>query len=215
MAVIFAPTLRFDEGPHAYYVGERRLLSVTQALHLSGHVSGEWFTERARLRGTYVHQALEMYQKGELGLDGFGPGLLPYVQAFQRIVDAHGLETDWVEARGGDDTDQIAGTVDWAGTCDGDLAIIDFKTGTQETYHRLQLCPYARFYAAALGVPIHQVRRFGLYLTGDGGAELVPFTDRNDFKVWDACRVNALWRWAIDRRTVKQLEATSCTTSSM
>src|SRR3990172_11014149 len=60
--------LRFEPEPHRYALDGRELMGVTQAigLALAGTLGEEHWTEEARLRGQYVHEAILLHSQDDL-----------------------------------------------------------------------------------------------------------------------------------------------------
>lgn len=202
-SVVVTPT--FDEPSHTYLVDGERVLSVTQALRLAGHVDSSWFTEFARQRGSAVHRALELQAHGTLPPD-YHPDLQPYLDAHEAAKQALGFRIRRTELRAGHRVKRIAGTADAIVEFDdGSEGCLDYKTGLAMPYHRLQVAGYVDLLYDDGMVFLeaktrYRVRRGGLYLRADGSWNYESYSDRNDFAVWDATRLVALWRYAEDRR---------------
>lgn len=179
--------LEFDAGAHRYSIGNKELLSVTQALTNAGLIDSQWFSEEARLRGTYVHQAILMHVEGDLAEESLGPVLLPYYQAFRAFMDESGFHVDACEERLFDETIGVAGTLDLRGhfprkalTRPG-VDIIDIKTGTVPSWVGYQTAGYARMLPRELGA----VRwRWALHLQSDATYRLIPLDKRTDEAVF-------------------------------
>jgi hypothetical protein len=78
-----AARFRFDASVHAYYVGARRLPSITQILAATnGNGPSPFYTEESAERGTRIHKATARYDLGA----GWGDDLLytdvPRVRAY-------------------------------------------------------------------------------------------------------------------------------------
>jgi hypothetical protein len=139
--------VRFDPVTHRYWAGPRELLAVTRILHDAGLVDGTWFTASSRDRGRRLHARIEAMDRGEppcaiselIATDG--PKQL---EAYQRFLSDlrpvwHAIETPVADLRLG-----YAGTLDRAGTLQGDAVVVDVKTGAIPAWAPLQLVAYAR-----------------------------------------------------------------------
>jgi hypothetical protein len=141
-------TIRFDAVTHRYWTGPRELLGVTHVLREAGLVDAAWYTEVARERGAALHALTEAIDRGEPTAEYIDPdslrALAPYLDAYQRfLADAKpvwaGIETPAADLALG-----YAGTIDRWGTLQGDVVVIDLKTGTVPPWAPLQLVAYAR-----------------------------------------------------------------------
>lgn len=129
--------LTFDETAHRYTLDGRELPSVTRVLRDAGLIdcSAPWFTEAVRDRGTFVHQAIALLVEGDLDWDTLDPGLVPYVQAFDRWRLDGGFIVEACELRLCDETLGYAGTADllakrWSGATGSWVSyLIDVKCG--------------------------------------------------------------------------------------
>lgn len=142
MSAAPASAFRFDAAEHAYWLGARRLPSVTDVIRAHGLVEERWFSEEARARGSYVHRACALLDEGSLDEERVAPEFAPYVEAWRRC--RADLAPAWraierpVAALG------FAGTPDRVGVVDGAPAIVDIKTSERaELWWELQLGGYA------------------------------------------------------------------------
>jgi len=178
--------LTFDDSSHTYTLDGAVLPSVTQVLNDIFYTPGaEWFTEEARLRGSYVHAAIALDHEGALDDDTLDPALAPYVaawRAFKRESDFRPLA--WEQAVC-DPARGYAGTYDVIGQMgDNPLVppvLIDYKTGTPPPYAALQTGAYARI---AKSDRWPTLRRAELWLRPDGTYRFTLHTDRADERVF-------------------------------
>ena len=178
--------LCFDAKQHKYFVGDRELISVTTLLKVMGL---QWYpnNEAVRLKmelGSYVHQITEYYDKNRLGYSvKFYPeniykndairkenGMheaLPYFEAYKKFLTETGCEVIEVEKRYYHPAWWYAGTIDRLARINGQLTILDIKTGISIPATALQIGGYAELYKHWHGVtPKGHV----LYLQKDGGS---------------------------------------------
>ena len=189
-------TLAFDATSHRYTFGGAELISVTQAIRDAGLMGDmSHFTDEARGRGTYVHQACEWLDQGDLDTDALDPALRPYVDAYDWF--RHDYEPVWtcIEARRCDMVLRYAGTVDRAGTLKGRKfpVVLDIKSGTLAPWHRVQLAAYRHLLGQELGA---LVERAALYLSADGKYRLEHFAlvDGPDWAVFQSALTLAQWK---------------------
>lgn len=184
---MIAAALDFDPVAHRYRVGDRELISVTQALTAAGLIDSRWFTEDSAARGTYVHAAIQMHHEGDLDEDSLDPVLSPYFEAYKKFLAETGFELDACEERLCDETLGYAGTLDLRGrirrrglTYPG-IDIIDVKTGSVPPHVGPQTAAYARL----LPGDVSRLRwRWALHLRSDATYSLLPLEKRTDEAVF-------------------------------
>jgi hypothetical protein len=180
--------LRFDAKQHKYFVGDRELISVTTLLKVMGL---QWYpnNEAVRLKmelGSYVHQITEYYDKNRLGYPvKFYPeniykndairkenGMheaLPYFEAYKKFLTETDCEVIEVEKRYYHPAWWYAGTIDRLVKLNGQLSILDIKTGIPIPATALQIGGYAELYRHWHGV---MPKGHVLYLQKDGSYKL-------------------------------------------
>lgn len=123
--------VEFDEKTHIYKINGTKCVSVTQLLgdmgfndysHIPAHI-----LDKARIRGTYVHKAIELHLKGILNEDTLDQQIVPYLNGFKKFQREHTLKTFAIEERLGHKTLLAAGTADWRGEFDGIHSFLDWK----------------------------------------------------------------------------------------
>lgn len=173
---------RFDSAEHAYYLGGKRLPSVTQVLERVGIVDYSHIPpatrEMALARGSAVHEAIAYDLDGDLDEESVAE-IMGYVQAARAVRSALGITTpDCVEVRKYHPTYLYAGTADLIA---GDI-LLDWKTNSAEWWVRLQTAAYA-----AMQPEPRKFRRYAAELHEDASFRLLPFEpsaftrDFNDF----------------------------------
>lgn len=179
--------LQFDEAQHRYSIGERPLISVTQALTEGGLIDTRWFSEEAALRGTYVHQAILMHVEGDLAEESLDPVLRPFYDAYRSFVAASGFVVEACEERLYDETLGYAGTLDLRGHFPRPalrsryVDVIDIKTGHIPSWVGYQTAAYCRLLPRELP-PVRW--RWALNLRADGTYKLEPLEKRTDESVF-------------------------------
>lgn len=187
-------SLRFDELHHRYFWNDRELVSVTTALKLAGYVDASHYTEFARERGTFVHQTIEFFDRGELDEDTLHPTLRPYLDAYCKFLREVGI-TGWtdIERQLADPARGVAGTLDRH----GDFGLLDVKSGSPEPWHASQTAGYALLAEVnGLLLSARRVKRHALYLRADGTYALTSHADKADFEHFTAAVTVANWRLA-------------------
>lgn len=195
--------LTFDDALHEYRVGGQIVPSVTQIL---GRLSAEEyrFVDRETMDvaaelGKAVHKMIELDLRDDLDVGSLSDGLRDYYAAWQNFRQLSGFQMVLSEARVYS-ARNFAGTLDLAGTLNGRFCIIDAKRTAQVPR---TAGPQTAAYCEALKEthpqvdPKAPVDRFALHLRKDGTWRLVPFTDRNDLRVFLACL--AIFQWENSR----------------
>lgn len=194
--------LRFDDAAHVYtFEDGRQAVSVTRALKVVGYINDAYYTQFGRTRGTYVHQMLEWFDRGELDETTLDPQLWPYLDAYRTFLAETGATWDGIEVRLGDPARLIAGTLDRIGP----FGLLDLKSGAFEPWHCIQTAMYALLAQTnGLILSARRVKRWGLYLTSDGRFDLRRHGDADELKVAEAVMTVAVDRVA---RTPRAQEA--------
>ena len=162
------------------------MISVTGILKAEGFIDTQWFDEYSATRGTYVHKACELSDRGELEEAELDPILIPYVSAWQKFIMESKFQITEMETRLVSETHQFSGKPDRIGILNGCPAIIDLKSGVVQPWTALQLAGYE----ILKGSP-H--KRFGVQLKDDGNYKLTEFKDRQDRQVFLSCL--AVYQW--------------------
>lgn len=175
-----AAMFRFNPDDHAYFLGDRRLESVTEVLKDVG-LTNHHGTEFDLQRGSVVHEICRLRLAGTLDETSVDPYLGGYLGAFEDFLSSHNLDIDeWVsEVPSYHPTYLYGGTPDVVGVFNGRRCLIDIKSGCIGTSTAFQTAAYASLPSVG---PIDD--RFGLQLKADGKYNLVPYRDRSDFDVW-------------------------------
>lgn len=180
--------IQFDPATHTYTLDGTRLVSVTQALKAAGIIDDTWYSSEACLRGTYVAQATELADRGELDEENLDPALKPYVDAWKGFLLDTGCRVVTIESPVWSSLFGYAGTLDRVVNFGHGIdCIVDIKTGGVEDWHQLQTAAYQ----LALEMPAD---RMAVYLRDDGTYSARSHTDPNDSKVFLAAVAVANWK---------------------
>jgi hypothetical protein len=190
--------LTFDPGPHVYTLDGVPVPSVTGILRASGLVDFSGVPgavlERARIRGTAVHQAIHYYNENDLDVRRFAiefPEYSGYLEAWLEFRSERRFLPHFNEYRVASARHGIAGTIDCLGVLEGRGALIDFATGRPEDAAKdLQTAAYhtlAHEWAetdGALGdfLSRYVVRRYAVALRRDGSFRVEAYTDPADWR---------------------------------
>lgn len=182
----------YIDSTHQYYIEGIEVPSVTTILKAAGLYNEDYFTEESRTRGTYTHKACLYYLQDDLVEESIPDEYRGYVEAFKRF---------WAEC----DIEIVVGECErplfnyilrYGGTPDipckinTNDSLIDIKTGAETSTTGVQLAGYMQL----LNYP---VRRYGLYLKATGKYMLIPYTDRNDIKIFNSAL--SLYHWRAER----------------
>jgi hypothetical protein len=180
--------LRLDD-VHRYWLGDRELLGTTRLLKQVGLVDSEWFTDEGRLRGQYVHEAIQLDLEHDLG--SVDPGILGYVDAARAFLRDAGAEVVAVERLLADPMLGIGGRPDLIGRCFGHVTIVDWKCGTPARWHRYQSATYKHLVLVNKVVPDPLIDAYAVYLDDKGHYTVGPTVTREDWKIAQAAIIVA------------------------
>lgn len=167
---------------HKYVVAGRELPGVTTVLSAVGIIDYSMIPERIREqaleRGSYVHEATAMDDRGELDYDSLDPRLVPYLDAYRAFRDESGFVPEIIEEPVASESMGYAGTPDRLGKLGRQKIILDIKTGSVPDWAGLQLAAYKQLCG---GAP----HRYVVCLTAEGRYSLsTPYTDTSDIRVF-------------------------------
>ena len=167
---------RFDPDTHRYTLGDLELDSVTGILTAEGFIDTRFYDEWSRTRGSYVHEATHLYDRGELDEDALDPQLVPYLEAYKKFLKETGAEILESEIPYYHPEYLYAGRPDKKALLFGTETTIEIKSGNIE--------PWARIQAASYMLLNGTKKACGLQLKPDGSYKLHEFKDRKDIHLW-------------------------------
>lgn len=133
---------------HAYYLGGQRIVSVTQALKLSGRIDDRWFTPEARERGLRIHHFCELLDRDPRLRDG-APVAVAHdvsgeVAAYRAFVYDYRPRWSHIEQGFAHAIDCYGGRPDRVGLLQrlGEKGTVELKSGGAYDWHGLQLALY-------------------------------------------------------------------------
>lgn len=158
----------FKPETHQYFVDGKEIPSVTQicrALFCKERHYDPFYAER----GTALHKAAELFDKGILNESTVDPEIKGFLDAYKKFI--HEVKPKWEQIEVPLYTNYAAGTPDRIGEMLGKRVIVDIKTGQPEKWHHDQLAAYAD-----IGDE-YSSYRYALYLKKDGAYKLKNLED--------------------------------------
>jgi CRISPR/Cas system-associated exonuclease Cas4 (RecB family) len=161
----------FDEEEHRYSVNGRMVPSVSSFLDSSGLKPHIPYKANGRERGKEVHRLTELYDVGMLPEDSEYKG---YVEAWKLFLRETGAKILFSETMIFNERLNLAGTFDGILETNGELFIVDKKTGSLADWHKYQLAAYA------LIMEEPELKRYNLLLKPNGSYRVVMRADNKD-----------------------------------
>lgn len=181
---------RFDAGRHEYLditTGEV-LPHITGMLKQAGLVDDRWFTEASRERGSGVHRLTADYDLGGIEHEDLPKVDSPYkAWLLAHVKWTQMVRPSWqiVEMPYVHPTFRYGGRPDRGGTLYHSLSLVEIKSGAREDIpHGVQLALQAMLVADEFHLTPETIRRYALYLQGNGRFVFEEFTNRTrDFGI--------------------------------
>lgn len=159
---------RYVDETHTYFLGERKLPSITGILRMCGYVDPSWYTEEARNRGSHVHLAIKFLNKQTLDWSTVIDRYMGYVIAYEKFVREWNLRLTMFELPLYHPDLLFGGTPDLVGTClDNVPCIVEIKTGPVNKWAALQTAAQ-ELLVRSWDEPNVRRRRWGVTLNVDG-----------------------------------------------
>jgi hypothetical protein len=128
--------LTFDPAGHRYVLDGRQEISVTGVLKWAGLIRlggiPENVLERARRRGSDVHELVHYRNEGDLDVESVDDAYRGYLDAWDRFCREASFRPVLSERRLASRRHRVCGTLDAIGTLDGVGALVDAKTGSPD-----------------------------------------------------------------------------------
>lgn len=170
---------------HEYFVDGVRKPGVSEILEDVGLIDKTWYNDHACLRGTYVHKAVEIYHTSILDFSSLDDEIKPYFRAYVQFVQKTRFKPLLVERMYHEPTYDYCGTPDLVGYVNGELTVIDIKTGGVSNWAPIQLAGYQKLIGKRVegkAIP----HRMILNLTTDEKWKPVICKDRHDNDIFMA-----------------------------
>ncbi len=139
---------RFDEKQHRYYIGDRLIVGITQALSLSGLAPKPEMNPRfaanfkyAGERGKAIHKMCELDDLDRSHLYDYDENLAGYLSAWQAFKREWGFKPDFVEEFLIHEIYCFGGIPDCAGYCDrlNAYTVVERKSRELADYDQFQV----------------------------------------------------------------------------
>lgn len=177
--------IEFDKATHTYMVDGRRVPSVTQVLAPLEDYSmvPPDVLEAARLFGQHVHEACDLYNRGELDWTALDPALVPYVGAWRQFIEDTGAVVIASETRVAHAALGYAGTPDCVLAWGARTVVPDIKsTSVVPRTVGAQTAAYAKAYHSTHGG--NAPSRYCIQLRPDGTYKTHPRRDPGDWSLF-------------------------------
>ena len=135
---------RYDDDTHTYYIGDRRISGITEALTSVGlrpsldHIP-EPVLSKASRRGTHIHTLTQFLDEGRLG--EVHESYAPYLDAYHAFKEEYKFVPEIIEEKYCHPIYYFAGRPDRGGYINGEKAVVEIKTiaGPLEDWIEFQL----------------------------------------------------------------------------
>jgi hypothetical protein len=189
---------------HTYWVDNVRIPGVHDVMEHMG-ICGGWGSKFHLDRGSAVHKAIELYEKGELDEETVDPiHVAPYLAKYREFKEKSGWISGWHEKVVYSEILRVAGTPDASGTIqEGPYkghTLIDIKVGQPEDWHGVQLAAYdiiEDFDQTHRDEPGGR-GRLGVYLRPPESTIIRHFEEKNDYKIFMSA-LNVL-NWKLNKK---------------
>ncbi len=194
------PRLRFDAAEHAYWLGERRLPSVTQILADVGvaDFSAPHFSIDVKERGSAIHRMIALDVEEALDDEAVPDELQPYLAGWRAFLAESHAEIEFWERPVCDPELGFAGTLDGIvvlpQTGVTRRTVLDVKRSLYPSAGP-QVAAYTRCARELYDTPV-LFNRAALVIPGDGSYRLVPMREPTDDQTFLAALRLFHWRRA-------------------
>lgn len=187
--------LRRDDTNHQYYLGEKQLISVTQAIDQAKQTDYPLELKDIDMyltRGTAVDIAISLYLMGKKIDWGKDIEVIrPYFDGFLKFEKETGFKYFFTKHLVVSKSRWFAGELDMTGEIFGNYSLIDIKASPNMLRHyRMQTAAY-KFAHNEMYPAMPVVDRYVLLLPGDGSYKLVKCNRQNDINAFFACLILA------------------------
>jgi len=168
---------------HIYSVDGQKMPGVSEIMDAAGIIDKRWYNERACLRGTYVHKAVELYHTTGLNLNSLDSEVAPFFNGYMEFLKDSDFKPVIVEKLSYSPLYMYCGTPDLIGYLNGELVLIDIKSGNIPKWAAIQTAAYKELFGNTIeGKPI--TKRMALQLKANGRYNLKIYRSRLDLDVF-------------------------------
>lgn len=185
-------TLEFIPETHTYRLDGAEIPGVSKIIAFAGLSDMTWVSEEALKRGSYVHQALEFEDLGDLNEADLDEKLKGYLKAWRTFKADFKAEIHCVEQKVHHPIYRYGGTLDRIAKIEGHFCVIDIKSGSPAAWHPIQTALYSMTQDAPHGPGCP--RRAAVYVTPEGKYRFITHNNREDFTVAKAAITLAQWK---------------------
>jgi hypothetical protein len=179
--------IHFDPETHTFSENGQQIPSVTTILKAGGWIDTTYYTEEGRRRGELVHKATALLDACLLDFSSFSEEIISYVLNYEKAREELKLDirhSEHIVHKGR----LWAGIEDREARWQGQLAVVELKTGEPTLADKLQV--------AAYGLTHEKPPRLLLLYLKPNGYKFIelPPTEREEFSLaWD--RIVSLYHW--------------------
>lgn len=159
----------FCADTHEYKMSGRKVFSVTQIIKGAGLYgeAGNFYNAASAEKGKFIHEACELYDKGDLEEQSLDEKLVPYLDAWKAFRKQMPVEFAVIEQPFFSLEHGFAGTIDRAWFENKKGVVADIKTGAVPDWVSIQLAGYAILFPSLTAMAIQ--------LKDNGKFSLQPF----------------------------------------
>jgi hypothetical protein len=192
--------LTFDAEKHEYRLHGVLIPGVTSIITEVGGACGiapTYPVGNYRVRGSRVHEACALYDKGILDQYEIGEAIQPYVEGWKKACVDFPIKWIGIEEQIYDPTLCVGGTTDGWGFWMEKLVVADRKSGATGRETGLQLAAYTlmlkRLGRFPVGTMFEDVVRIKFELSPDGTYKAHRYENEYDFEAWEG--LVRLYNW--------------------
>ena len=189
--------IEFNAERHEYTVDGRIVPSVTEIIKYltidTFATANPILKQIAADLGTRVHESTVLYDYIGDDMEVYDHDVYPFIKAYSRFVRDYGIKgyvfSEHIISNG-----EYAGTLDRLAIIDGQLTVIDLKTGTTSNPRAFaaQLYGYAKILSDSYGYRIEDIKGLIVKLKKDGTYSAVYYDLNRGKEFFDACL--GLWK---------------------
>ena len=188
--------LTFNPGHHLYRWQTKPIPGLTGILKSTG-ILGEMAhsSELHQLRGTIIHEAIRLFNKGTLDFSTVSEEHRPYLSAYELWLKESGAEILHSEVMCFDPDLRFACRIDLLAELEGQVQVVELKTGPPPPATAIQTAGQAcAVKESAESKSPYDIGRLGLHLREDGTYKTYPYKDARDIKIFICAMTLHNWK---------------------